>query len=120
MTAFHHPEIVSKLILSSSAALGREVAPFLRIASLPFLGELMTSGVRDPVRTWLRKSFYDKSLASGDMLDELRRTNSLTGPERPAKDRKGLHRIMGSSPPVCTNAQTETARRSHADLLGSR
>ena len=79
MTAVNHPEVVSKLMLSSSAALGREVALFLRLASLPFLGELMTSGVRDPVRAWLRKSFYDKSLASGDLLDELRRTNSLTG-----------------------------------------
>ena len=79
MTAFHHPEVVSKLILSSSAALGREVALFLRIATLPFVGELMTSGVRDPVRTWLRKSFYDKSLATGDLLDELRRTNNLPG-----------------------------------------
>ena len=28
MTALHHPEVVSKLILSSSAALGREVALF--------------------------------------------------------------------------------------------
>ena len=79
MTALHHPEVVSKLILSSSAALGREVALFLRFASLPFIGELMTSGVRDATRMWLRKSFYDKSLASGDMLDELRRTNNLTG-----------------------------------------
>ena len=79
MTALHHPEVVSKLILSSSAALGREVAPFLRLASLPYVGELMTSGVRDATRMWLRKSFYDKSLASGELLDELRRTNHLTG-----------------------------------------
>ena len=79
MTALHHPEVVSKLILSSSAALGREVALFLRLASLPFVGELMTSGARDATRTWLRKSFYDKSRASGDMLDELRRTNNLPG-----------------------------------------
>ncbi len=79
MTAMHHPEVVSKLILSGAAALGREVAPFIRLATIPFLGEFMTGGVRDATRVWVRKLFYDKSLAGGDMLRELRRANNLPG-----------------------------------------
>ncbi len=85
MTARHFPDAVSKLVLSASAGLGREVAAFLRLATLPALGELMSSGVGwDSVRIWLRKCFYDKSLATDDLIREMRRVYELPGAKRAA------------------------------------
>ena len=39
-TALNHPETVERLVLVDSAGLGREIAPSLRLLSLPFLGEV--------------------------------------------------------------------------------
>ena len=79
LTALGHPEIVSKLVLIGSGALGREIAMVIRMASLPVLGEFMLGGPLDNVGTMARKCFYDKSLVPGEVVDELRRTNGLPG-----------------------------------------
>ncbi len=79
LVALRYPELVSKLVLSASASLGRNIAPFLRVATLPVMGEIMTIPLLDSTGVWLKKSFYDKSFATDDLLDELRRTNGLPG-----------------------------------------
>ena len=79
MTALEHPDVVSKLILCGSAALGREVATIIRLAALPRLGEFVIRGPVDKTRVTLRKCFFDKRLASRDLLEDLRRTNRLPG-----------------------------------------
>ena len=79
LTALEHPEMVSKLALIGSGALGREIAMVIRLASLPVVGEFMLGGPLDNVGTMARKCFYDKSLVPEEVVDELRRTNGLLG-----------------------------------------
>ncbi len=79
LTALAHPEIVSKLALVSSALLGREVSIWLRLASLPVIGELTTNGRVDSTEMMLRSLFFDKSLATQELVAEMRRTNNLPG-----------------------------------------
>ena len=78
-TALEHPEMVSKLALVGSGALGREIAMVIRLASLPVIGEFMLGGPLDNVGAMTRKCFYDKSRVPGDVVEELRRTNGLPG-----------------------------------------
>lgn len=78
-TALEHPEMVSKLALIGSGALGREIAMVIRVASLLAVGDLMLGGPLDNVGAMARKCFYDKDLVSSEVVDELRRTNSLPG-----------------------------------------
>ena len=79
LTALEHPEMVSKLILCGSGALGREIAMVIRLASLPVVGEFMLGGPLDNVGAMARKCFYDKGLVPEEVVEELRRTNSLPG-----------------------------------------
>ena len=79
LTALEHPEMVSKLALVGSGALGREIAMVIRLASLPVIGEFMLGGPLDNVGAMTRKCFYDKSRVPGDVVEELRRTNGLPG-----------------------------------------
>ena len=79
LTSLEHPEMVSKPVLCGSGALGREIAMVIRLASLPIVGEFMLNGPFDSVGTMARKSFYDKDLATDELIEELRRTNSLPG-----------------------------------------
>ena len=78
-TALAYPDMVSKLALCGSGALGREVALAIRLASLPWLGELLVGEPLGGPRVMLRKILYDKSLARGALLEELRRTNRMRG-----------------------------------------
>jgi pimeloyl-ACP methyl ester carboxylesterase len=79
LTALEHPEMVSKLVLCGSGALGREIAMVIRLAALPVVGEFMLSGPLDNIGAMARKCFYDKDLATSELVEELRRTNSLPG-----------------------------------------
>ncbi len=77
--ALEHPELVSKLVLCGSGALGRDIAMVIRVAALPLIGEFMLGGPIDNVGAMTRKCFYDKTLVPDDVVDELRRTNRLPG-----------------------------------------
>ena len=83
-TALEHPEMVSKLVLCGSGALGRDIAMVIRLASLPLLGEFMLGGPLDNIGAMTRKCFYDKSLVPNDVVGELRRTNGLPGAQEAA------------------------------------
>ena len=79
ITALAHPELLSRLVLVSSGALGRQVTPFLRLIALRWIGEWITGGRIDTAGLMLRQSFYDESLITPDLVDELRRTGSMPG-----------------------------------------
>lgn len=79
ITALAYPELVSRLVLVSSASLGRQVTPFLRVIALPWIGEWITGGRFDTREAMLRQSFHDESLITSELVDELRRTSSLPG-----------------------------------------
>ena len=69
--ALTYPERVDKLVLVDSAGLGRQMAWFLRLASLPFLGELLhIPNVRNPDNL-VKSIFYEPQLVSAAALEDI-------------------------------------------------
>ena len=79
MTAVRYPELVSSLVLVSSASLGREVSIYLRLVSLPILGDLLESSSVGGTRFMLYKVFHDRSFATEELVEELFRSRRMPG-----------------------------------------
>lgn len=79
LTALELPGVVSKLVLSASGGLGRDISMFLRLASLPRVGEFMVDGPLDITRIMLQRTFYDQRFVTVELLDEVRRIRALLG-----------------------------------------
>ena len=79
MMALEHPKLVSKLVLVDSPALGREVSVYLRLVSIPGLGELLESPKLGGTRLMLQNVFYDRAFVTPELLDELYRTREMPG-----------------------------------------
>ena len=77
--ALAQPERITHLSLIDTAGFGKEIAPFLRIMSLPFIGELIERPVTRSTSNMLRQIFAGKNIASESLIDELVRTRSLPG-----------------------------------------
>ncbi len=69
--AYQFPERVRGLVLVDSAGFGRELAPFLRLMSVPLLGEVMSVPSRGSVRALLRTIFYDPNAIPPEIIEEL-------------------------------------------------
>ncbi|MBI4234624.1 MAG: alpha/beta fold hydrolase [Chloroflexi bacterium] len=78
-TALEHPERVSKLVLVDSAGLGRELHWFVRLTSVPLLGELLEQPTLGGARTMLKNVFYDPHFATNGLAQELYRTRASPG-----------------------------------------
>ena len=80
--ALRYPQRVEKLILVDSGGLGRTIAWFLRLISLPILGELLeTPSIRN--NTNLMKSiFYEPSAMDDRVFQELLRVRNLPGAKK--------------------------------------
>ncbi|MBI2935631.1 MAG: alpha/beta fold hydrolase, partial [Chloroflexi bacterium] len=57
--ALDHPERVTKLVLADPAGLGRRIVLFVRLSSLPLLGELLERPTLFGTRALLKVVFYD-------------------------------------------------------------
>ena len=69
--ALTYPERIDKLVLVDSAGLGRQVAWFLRLASLPLLGELLhLPNVRNP-HGLIKSIFYEPQRVSAAVLEDI-------------------------------------------------
>ena len=69
--ALTYPERIDKLVLVDSAGLGRQMAWFLRLASLPFLGELLhIPDVRNP-HGLIKSIFYEPRRVSAAVLEDI-------------------------------------------------
>ena len=79
MTAIRYPELVSSLVLVSSASLGREVSIYLRLVSLPILGDLLESSSVGGTKFMLYKVFHDRSFATEELVEELFRCRRMPG-----------------------------------------
>ena len=80
--ALEHPDRISRLALVDAAGLGRELALFLRVASLPLLGELMHWPRFVDTRTIVRQVFAHPGYASSALVQEVYRTRSSSGAHR--------------------------------------
>ena len=69
--AFQYPDRVEKLVLVDSAGLGRSVAWFLRVTSLPLVGEFLHTFDFWNIRTLRKNVFYDSSPVDLEPMTEL-------------------------------------------------
>jgi 4,5:9,10-diseco-3-hydroxy-5,9,17-trioxoandrosta-1(10),2-diene-4-oate hydrolase len=76
------PHRVSKLVLVSSAGLGRELSPILRLASVPILGELLTHPSRPQVAQFLKSIVHNPTLITKNLVDLTQEMASLPGAHR--------------------------------------
>lgn len=83
-TAIEHPGRVSHLVLVDSAGLGREVSPYLRLMSLPLLGEAIERSSNRGTEAMLRVVFARQDLITPELVEELTRTRASHGAKRAA------------------------------------
>ncbi len=79
LTALQYPERVSHLVLINTAGFGREVAGYLRVMSLPFLGELLEGPTHRSAKAMMRLVFGPRKAYPEALFEELVRTRSLPG-----------------------------------------
>ena len=77
--ALAEPERITHLVLIDTAGFGKEIAPFLRLMSLPFVGELAERQATRSTANMLRQIFAGKNIATEALTAELVRTRSLPG-----------------------------------------
>lgn len=79
LTALEYPERVSHLALINSAGFGREIASYLRVMSLPFVGELLEGPTHRSAKAMMRLVFGPRKEYPESLFQELVRTRSLPG-----------------------------------------
>ena len=79
LTALRHPERVSHLVLINTAGFGRETASYLRVMSLPLLGELLEGPTHRSAKAMMRLVFGPRKEYPEELFQELVRTRSLPG-----------------------------------------
>jgi 4,5:9,10-diseco-3-hydroxy-5,9,17-trioxoandrosta-1(10),2-diene-4-oate hydrolase len=77
--ALSYPEKVERLVLVSSGGLGRQMSWFLRLLSLPIVGDLFYQPHLQAPYDITRRVFYQPPLFLPEVLPEMQRTLSLPG-----------------------------------------
>ena len=78
-TALEHPGRVTHLVLINTAGFGREMAPYLRLMTLPLVGELLEGPPRRSARAMMMLVFGRGKEYPVELFEELVRTRSLPG-----------------------------------------
>ena len=78
-TALDLPDKIDRLVLVGSAGLGRELALFLRLLTLPGVGELMSRPSRRKTRWTLERIIHDHSLITESLLGEVHQYRAMPG-----------------------------------------
>ena len=110
MAAVSAPERTRSLVLVASGGLGRDIALFLRLATLP--GMITVSRVLGKpahAREVLRSCFYDPSLIPPPLLDEAARYGLPSFPEFVRALRSGVN-IRGVRPSLLTRWTAQAPR----------
>ncbi len=68
MTALKYPDLVSGLVLVDSASLGKEISLYVRLVSVPLLGEVLESSKLGGTKFMLRNVFHDPRFACSRMI----------------------------------------------------
>ena len=80
--AVQFPGKLDKLVLVSSAGLGRELGFTLRLATLPFVGELLTLPSLKGTALSMKHSVYDSSLITEELVESSYRLADLPGAQK--------------------------------------
>ena len=78
-TALQRPERVSHLVLINSAGFGREIAGYLRVMSLPLLGEFLEGPTHRSAKAMMKLVFGPRKEYPEALFEELVRARSLPG-----------------------------------------
>ena len=77
--AIRCPERVDRLVIVSSAGLGREIAPVLRACTLPIVGEMVIRPSRKGAARLLERLVHDSTNVTDQIVDETRALLALPG-----------------------------------------
>jgi pimeloyl-ACP methyl ester carboxylesterase len=77
-----YPQLVEKLVLAASGGLGKEVSIYLRIMTLPVLGNVLARPSREGSAQLMKEIFYDGNLITDEWVDEDYEMSSLPGAQR--------------------------------------
>jgi pimeloyl-ACP methyl ester carboxylesterase len=80
--ALQYPNQVEKMVLADSAGLGKEVSMYLRMGSLPILGELFARPSRKGSARLDRQIFYNQDLITDHRIEKGYEMSSLPGAQR--------------------------------------
>ena len=81
-TALHSPERIRSMVLEGSAGLGRELPAFLRVMTVPLLGELMAMPRRGSLKRLMRLLMRHPEEATEEFLSALLHERALPGRSR--------------------------------------
>ena len=77
-----YPQLVERLVLAASAGLGKEVSIYLRIMTLPVLGDVLARPSREGSAQLMKEIFYDRNLITDEWVDEDYEMSSIPGAQR--------------------------------------
>ena len=80
--AILYPQRIDKLVLVDAAGLGRQMAWFLRLASLPLVGELLHMPNVRNARNMIKSVFYESRPVSVNLVEELIRARNTPAAKR--------------------------------------
>ena len=80
--AIQFTDKLDKLVLESAAALGKGVATFFRLFSIPIIGELLTRPSRWGTAWLLRQVAYDRALITDELVELYYQLSKLPGAQR--------------------------------------
>jgi 4,5:9,10-diseco-3-hydroxy-5,9,17-trioxoandrosta-1(10),2-diene-4-oate hydrolase len=79
VTTISHPDRVRSLVLENTAGLGRETAAFLRLMTLPLVGDLLAMPTRWTLRRLMRILLYDPTAISNQFFEALYQDRRVPG-----------------------------------------
>ncbi len=75
----NHPERVDKLVIVDGAGLGQELAGFLKVLSVPLVGEILARPSVGSMRALLRALIYDQTKVPMGLAEEMANVRRLPG-----------------------------------------
>ena len=82
MVAARTPERVEKIVLVNSSGLGKRMSFWVRLITLPVIGEVLTKPSRQGVVRQMQMCLYDHSQASDDFIDRAAAIGKLPDKQR--------------------------------------
>ena len=104
--ALHSPERIRSMVLEGSAGLGRELPAFLRILTIPLVGELLAQPRRASLKRLMRTLMRHPEEATEEFLQAL-----LLERARPGRARAMLRMLRHGATPLGVKPSSQLAHR---------
>jgi 4,5:9,10-diseco-3-hydroxy-5,9,17-trioxoandrosta-1(10),2-diene-4-oate hydrolase len=99
--ALNFPDKVEKLVIISSAGLGKEAFGIFKLISLPIFGELLTRPSRKGAAKLLKELVYDKTVIQDEIIELWYQMSSLPGAQKAfLKTNRSTTNLVGYKPKV--------------------